>query len=547
MASFNERRKVREAEMNPTLNHEGKVVHKLDSLETLFSKVLGSFFGEPTHYEDRELGEEMYNLAKLITEVDLEDIEYVLKIAEIGRTFGMISYPVNVLTACFNDERFKGNVFCDEEGKSLMPKYSDKIIRRAKDILDIMAIQTTVYGFDKKPIGKRDLPLPMQLRKCLKAKLESFNEYQLSKALGKNNTVSMADCIKLLRPNEKKANVREGFFQEVIEGKVKFADGVKQVSSSLANSGNSNSVHSAEDIVESLESSSLLSILKNLVALNNRGLLDNEEVYLKICSKLSNKELVRNSKILPFRFYSAFAELEGGRTGFGHKQVLNALSEALDNSIENLPNLKGYNCILVDTSGSMMQPISKLGKTYAVDIALLLGAILYKKGVADLFTFATDCKAVVGITRSSTILDIVSKVRTNYYQGGCTNLNKALKRVEESCNVCGVEYDNLIVLTDNDCNGCFRDAWSENFGYGRTTVDAQADSMLSKKVIKNIYVNNLLGNDFSAFNCSDKRKSIIPGFSERILDMINLYSEINGSTDIRRVIDKLWVSLHENK
>ena len=185
-----------------TVNHHGTVVHKLDALETLFSRVLGSLFGESTHYEKRTADGDYEKLCKTIEQVDDEDIEYVLKIAQLGREYNMIQYPLAVLTACMNDDRFKGDKFIDEKtGKNKLQSYAYYIIRRGKDILDILATQMNVYGFTAKGRGKnkhRETPLPMQMRKTLKGKLESFNEYQLSKALGESKQVSMADAVKLL-------------------------------------------------------------------------------------------------------------------------------------------------------------------------------------------------------------------------------------------------------------------------------------------------------------------------------------------------------------
>lgn len=55
MATMNSKRGTASVtrDKKTTLNHHGSVVHQLDSLETLFSKVLGSLFGESTHYEKR--------------------------------------------------------------------------------------------------------------------------------------------------------------------------------------------------------------------------------------------------------------------------------------------------------------------------------------------------------------------------------------------------------------------------------------------------------------------------------------------------------------
>lgn len=358
MATMNNKRGSvnMKADTRKTVNHEGSVVHKLNTLETLFSKVLGSFFGEKIFYEKGKTAESDFKeIQKLIAEIPDEDIEYALKVARIGREYNMIQYPLAVLTACFNDPRFKGEDFLDEvTGKNKLQTYSDYIVRRGKDITDIMAMQMNVFGFDvvtkgqgKNKSSHRNQPLPMQLRKALQHKLESFNEYQLSKALGENREVSMADCVKLLRPNPAKSRVSRDFFKQIIEGNVEFggSEEVKQVQSELSKSKNSNSKSTKADVKKSIDTSSVMAIVKNLVALDRAGMFSDKEAVDSIVAKLTNKKEVEKSRLLPFRFYSAYMEVSNLSNSAGKRRVMDALVEALDLSIDNLQNIEGYSAI----------------------------------------------------------------------------------------------------------------------------------------------------------------------------------------------------------
>lgn len=235
MSTMNKKRGTMKQDTKTTVNHSGSKVHKLNALESLFARVLGSFFGESTYYEKRSAEQDFKDIQALISQVSNNDIEYVLKIAQIGREYNMISYPLALLTICFNDDRFKGT-------NSKLKVYSDRIIRRGKDILDTMAMQLSMYG----------KPLPMQFRKCLKYKLETFNDYQLSKSLGKNKDVSLATCIRLLRPNPKTAKVSKDFFKRVLDNEVSFGDGVEQVQSAISKVNNTNNTATKEDIIKSL-------------------------------------------------------------------------------------------------------------------------------------------------------------------------------------------------------------------------------------------------------------------------------------------------------
>ena len=538
-----------------TRNHEGAKVHDLSSLEVLFSKVLGSFFGESTYYEKRNAEKDFVELVEAINKVPYEDREYVLKIALLGREHNMIQYPLAVMTACFNDERFKGEDFLDSNGRNKLQYYSDRIIRRGRDIVDVMSTQISAYGFDRVPVVtkskkvtgyKRDLPLPMQLRKALKHKLETFNDYQLSKALSESREVSLADCIKLLRPNEKIAKVPKGFFSAVIEGKVQMGNETKQVQSELAKSKNKNSTSTVKDVKESIDTSSVMAIVKNLVALHRAGVFNDKNAVKSIVDKLTDKKQVQKSRLLPFRFYSAWKEVSKLPSSYGVRSVSDALIVALDLSIANMPKIEGYNAILIDRSGSMRNPVSSMSTVMADDIALILGAICFKQGIGEVYVFGNSCQRVTGLSSRSTVIDLVNQLsRINV--GGGTNLDIALNTI--SADARKTPYDSIIMLSDNDCYSSTGTTFRLSNGYGwgyssRASADDVINSMIKQGLIKKFYLNNLLGNTFAIINTDDYRKNLITGFSEKIVDVINTYGAIgSGASDIRKVIDTMLGSL----
>lgn len=546
MATMNSKRGTASVtrDKKTTLNHHGSVVHQLDSLETLFSKVLGSLFGESTHYEKRTAEKDYEDLCKIIEKVDDEDIEYVLKIARLGREYNMIQYPLSVLTACMNDDRFKGQSFVDEAtGRNKLQSYSQYIIRRGKDILDILATQMNVYGFQTTGRGKnlhRQTPIPMQMRKVLKGKIESFNEYQLSKALGESKQVSMSDAIKLLHPDPTNSRVRKNFYKDVIEGRVKMGDDSKQVQSEIAKVNNKNSKTTKKDVVKSIDTSTVMAIVKNLVALDRAGVLADKKAVDSIVAKLTDKKEVQKSRLLPFRFYSAYKEVSSLRSIEGKRRVLDALVEALDLSIDNLQDIVGYSAILIDLSGSMNHSISSMSSVTAREVACVLGAICAKKGIADVYVFADKCE-LVEVSKKSTVMDIADKL-INTHVGGCTNLDTALRKIEAS----GTKYTNLIILSDGDCYSQSGNSFRFSEGWGcRYSPDEDVNRLMKSGIFKKVYLNNLLGNNFAIVNTDDFRKNLITGFSERIVDVINTYSAIGtGASDIRVVIDNLVESLH---
>lgn len=528
MATMNSKRNSIPKDINTTVNHEGMAVHNLNALESLFSKVLGSFFGESTFYEKKSVDKDFSEIKRLISEVSDKDIEYVLKIAEIGRQYNMITYPLALLTACFNDERFK-------YGRVNFKKYSGTIIRRGKDILDIMAMQLNSYT----------KPLPKQFRKCLKWKLETFNEYQLSKSLGTSKEVSLADCIKLLRPNAKVARVSNTFYKDVIEGKVKFGGETEQIQSAISKAKNSNNSATKETVKKSINTSTLQAVLKNLVALYRQGIFEDNDALNNVVSKLTSKKEIEKSRLLPFRFYSAYTEVSNLPSFKGKTSLLTAISKALDMSIYNLKDIDGYNAILVDRSGSMQYSVSGASNVTADLVACILAAITFKKGNADVYVFGTSCEQVKGLNRSSTIIDLVDKIRCCLVDCGTgTCIDRAFCTIYKS----GVHYDNLIIFSDNECYTIDKKNSFVFSNWWECSPQIYANNLLKRRVVKKIFIDNLLGNNFAIVNTNDYRQNLITGFSERVIDIINVYSSLgSGAKDIRKIIDSIYGTLEERK
>lgn len=526
MASMNKKRTDIMEDKNTTLNHEGMVVHKLNALEEIMNRTMGSFMGEDGFYDKTSPEKDFDRIKELVSQVDPADAEYILKIAAIGREAGMISYPLAVLTACYNNDMFKGENFLDESGKNKLGRYTDLVVRRGRDITDILAMQMNGYGFDISN-GKRTTPLPMQERKNLKRKLEEFDEYKIAKALGESRQVSMADAVKLLRPANKNS-----FFKQVIEGNVKFANGKKQVQSEMTKVNNANSNTTVKDLKESIKDSSLLAIVKNLVGLIRQNALD-DEVTSIIVEKLNNRDVVLKSKIMPYQIYSAYKML-GNQSGKNVVAIKNALVRALDNSVDNVDSIDGYSAIFVDLSGSMDKSISTLSSVTCREMACLLAAIALKKSIARVYAFANRC-AEINVSSASTVIDIMSTInRTNV--GGCTYLMECLTAVQKS----GEKFDNIIVLSDGDAYTATRNGFTLG-GWSGGNCDSKVNELIKKGVTKRFFINNLSARDFTIVNTDDYRKNLVTGFTERYIDEINFSILLQReSADVRRLIDVLF-------
>src|SRR5260370_13813712 len=124
-----------------------------------------------------------------------------------------------------------------------------------------------------------------------------------------------------------------------------------------------------------------MAALRNLRNLDEAGLSDGDVAPL--IARFSDPEQVRRSRQFPFRFLSAYLSVPSLR--WGH-----ALEKALDSATANIPELPGRTLILIDTSASMGQPMSRKSAMTMVQAAALFGlaTAFRNRDRADLYGFA---------------------------------------------------------------------------------------------------------------------------------------------------------------
>lgn len=176
-----------------------------------------------------------------------------------------------------------------------------------------------------------------------------------------------------------------------------------------------------------------MALLRNLRNFEQAGI--SKESKALVIKTLTDPEEVRKSKQFPIRFYSAYKNV----TGFGY---LEALEEALDLTVQNVPSFKGRTLILVDNSGSMGSGFSNRGTIEYRETAALFGAALAKRAEnADLVAYDTSSRRV-SFDKSEPVLKI-AKAAT--YNGGGTDTFGVLNKVYNG-------HDRVVILTDEQAN-----------------------------------------------------------------------------------------------
>lgn len=466
MTRFNKKSEI-EKKIKTVNKAGGEAFVESDKL-ALVSMLLTSFVTNQFYRKEKESIKE---LKKLIQKID--DKKFIAKTAIYARDkFGMRT--ITHLTA--------GEIAKNVKGEEWTKFFYDKVVIRPDDMTEIASYYLMEYG----------KPMPNSLKKGLAMAFQKFNEYKLAKYKGTDNAISLIDLANLVHPQETKA------IKKLMTGKLKSADtwevgltkaGQKAKEEDLDVDDLKNAVWG--DLIKE-KKIGYFALLRNL-----RNILEQSpENVNAACELLVDEEMIKGSRVLPFRFMTAIDEIQK-LNGSGVRAVLNALAKATDISLANVPKLDGDTLVVVDGSGSMT---SQCGKIVPIRIASLFGAALYKANDADLMMFSSDAKYYSPSSIDS-VITIASKIEQRAEAGG-TNFHAIFEEANK-------KYDRIIILSDMQ-------GW---IGYDNPTTSFKA---YKKRVGSNpfIYSFDLAG--LGTLQFPEDKVFALAGFSDKVFDVMNL-------------------------
>ena len=207
-----------------------------------------------------------------------------------------------------------------------------------------------------------------------------------------------------------------------------------------------------------------MNLLRNLNNFHKHGVFDNHTNVDYAVGVLSDPERVRKSMQFPFRFLSALQNFNGDQ------RITEALYDALEASVANIPELGERVLIANDVSGSMtFQTISPRSTITPADIAGVLGATCFKKSQSgDIVSFAEEA-IPRRISRRDSTMSIARAIQGD---GGGTDLSAPVRWMVENKK----PFDTAIFITDNESwvdhfNGETRYGWLSRYADGKGVLD----------------------------------------------------------------------------
>ena len=440
----------------------GEAYNQSPELE-LVSILLTSFANDSFYKSSDETFE---TLKELIIKCDKK---FVAKAIVYARTqFGMRS-----ITHCATSELAKYI-----SGEEWAKDFYSSVIYRPDDMMEILS-------YHKEKNGK----IPSAMKKGIAKAFDKFDEYTLAKYRGEGKGYKLIDVVNLVHPIPTEKNAEA--LNKLVKGGLKSFDTWE---TELTKAGQ---IAKNETEKEALKKAVWVNLIKEkkigyfALLRNLRNIIEQApEVITEAFEMLTNETLIKKSLVLPFRFTTAFDEIEKLSDGKIVREVLIGLNKAVDISISNVPIFDGETLVVLDVSGSMSGRPSQIGS--------LFSAILVKSNNADFITFSNDSQYRNINTMDSTIT-IANSIK---FASGGTNFKSIFQ-------VANQKYDRVIILSDMQ-------GW-----IGGTTPTKEFNEYKERFSI-NPFVYSFNLNGFGTMQFPEKNVFCLAGFSEKVFDIMKM-------------------------
>lgn len=496
MSKFNEKTKG----SNTTINLAGGRAYQPSDENELILRTMSTLIREGKYYQTGASSDQ--ELREIIHRVASKNPEFVLKLAAFARNeMNLRSAPLFLLCELANS----GGV-----GIPNSRKYVPAILKRADELTEILAMQ-----FARNKQFPRDTKIPMLIKNGVAQAFQNFNEYSLGK-YNRDAEVKLRDALFLTHP----IAIAEGSQKELLslipDNKLAIPETWEVVISTKG------STKEAWD--EVIPKMGVFALVRNL-----RNFLKVGADIAPVIAKLTDEKTIRNSKMFPFRFYSAYTMIKQGveeKNPFDRQMVVNALEVAIKLSMTNIPKMGGKTLIVVDLSGSMTHALSKDSIISYKDISSLFGAMASEIFPQSIVVGFADEMKVIHTIAGTPILqakDIISRTSV----GGSTYAHKVLEWLNKE----KISVDRILLFSDMQCyteSGCGNKELSPMFAKYMATVNKNCM----------FYSMDLAGHGTVQVPES-KNVCLIGGWSERILDFVRMYEE--DQTTMRQMIENYTV------
>ncbi len=235
-----------------------------------------------------------------------------------------------------------------------------------------------------------------------------------------------------------------------------------------------------------------------------------------VIQRLADEDEVAKSRQLPFRFWSAYKNVQGLQWAW-------ALEQALRHSVRNIPALGGKTLILTDTSASMRAPMSGKSTIERLDAAAVFASALALRGEkVDLYGFG-DGVFKMNVAPGGSILKSVEETNRRVGEAGHgTNIPGAMSQWDGHDRV--VLFSDMQTLGRYDRSNLNSNPYLSGSYYRASRYAAATPNIRNSSIPASVSVFgfNLAGYANTQIDSSKKNEFELGGLTDQTFKLITL-------------------------
>jgi 60 kDa SS-A/Ro ribonucleoprotein len=210
----------------------------------------------------------------------------------------------------------------------------------------------------------------------------------------------------------------------------------------------------------------------NLNTFVRQGVFEDKDLVGVIANRLKNANLIEKAKVFPYQLLTAWISI----TDEVPRPVKDALQDAMEIAIRNVPQISGQVYVFPDVSGSMHSPVTghRAGSTTAakcIDVAALVAAAVMRSNPDTIVVPFSDRVTPCKLNARDTVMTNAEKLMK--LPSGGTNCSLPLKHLNET----KAKGDLIIYVSDNE-------SWidsNRHYGYGTQATETMKEWMAFKQ------------------------------------------------------------------
>ena len=498
-----------------TINNAGGIAYKLQPKQALAQYAATGCFNHTFYADAAEQLDTVLALANTV------EVEFVAKTAVFAREKGFMKDMPALLLAVLSIR-----------DKELFERVFPRVVDNGKMLRNFVQIMRSGT------VGRKSLgSLPKRMVREWFEKRET--EQIFKQAVGQSP--SIADILKMVHPKPANAE-REALFGYFI-GREIDADKLPEIVKRYERfkSGDSTDVPNVPFQMLTalpLGKSEWTAIARtapwqmtrmNLNTFQRHGVFEDEAMVQIIAERLRDPAAIKRARVFPFQLMSAFKAADANK-GIP-REITEALQDAMEIAIENVPTIDGKVFVFPDISGSMHSPATgyRKGATSTVsclDVAALVAASLLRKNPsAEVIPFSDNVVEARLNPRDSVMTN--AKILASLPSGG-TNCSAPLKELNRR----KAKGDVIVYVSDNESWVDTKRTWNSGTETMRQWNEFKSSNSDAKLVCIDIQPN--------AHTQAQERRDIlnVGGFSDQVFTLVSEFA--NGNLD-----DGHWVGVIE--